>query len=126
MKLGPLRTVLLSVIVSLALLALPTMTLASDDNPPWYPSLMAFEHYDTERTHLFEQATFNGSFDGSNSVDLRTTPESYPTPYNIVYLGADAMFVYGGGYGDKGGTGAFVARLDPATLKTIWKEQLIN
>ena len=25
----------------------------SDQNPPWFPSLMAFEHYDSERTHLF-------------------------------------------------------------------------
>jgi hypothetical protein len=27
-------------------------------NPPWFPSLMAFEHYDSARTHLFEQAHF--------------------------------------------------------------------
>jgi hypothetical protein len=23
-------------------------------NPPWFPSLMAFEHYDSERTKLFK------------------------------------------------------------------------
>lgn len=99
---------------------------AGGSNPPWYPSLMAFEHYDIQRTHLFEQATFNGSFDGQNTVGMRTVAEPQVTPYNVVYLGPDSMFVYGGGYGDKGGTGAFVSSIDPATLKTIWKNQLIN
>jgi hypothetical protein len=99
---------------------------AEGDNPPWYPSLMAFEHYDTQRTHLFEQAAFNGSFDAQNTVGMRTVVDAQPTPYNVVYLGADSLFVYGGGYGDKGGTGAFVASIDPKTLKTIWKNQLIN
>ena len=103
-----------------------TLFAAGGANPPWYPSLMAFEHYDTQRTHLFEQATFNGSFDGQNTVGMRTVAESQPTPYNVVYLGADSLFVYGGGYGDKGGTGAFVSSIDPISLKTIWKNQLIN
>jgi hypothetical protein len=31
-------------------------------NPPWFPSLMAFEHYDSGRTHLFTKAKFKGSF----------------------------------------------------------------
>ena len=45
-----------------------------DSNPPWYPSLMAFEHYDSARTHLFEQARFGGSFHGNNQVTVRTAP----------------------------------------------------
>jgi len=31
-------------------------------NPPWFPSLMAFEHYDSGRTKLLDEAQFNGSF----------------------------------------------------------------
>jgi hypothetical protein len=89
--------------------------------------LMAFEHYDSGRSHLFAQANFHGSFaQGGNVVSARVSPDDYLTPYNVVYLSADAMFVYGGGYGDKGGIGAFVARVDPKTLKTVWTNQLIN
>lgn len=122
------RTAVLAVLVLvLAFLAGGAIIFAAEiENPPWYPSLMSFEHYDSERTHLFEQAAFNGTFDGPNSVAMRNTIDTLPTPYNIVYLGPDSLFVYGGGYGDKGGTGAFVASLNPVTLETIWKNQLIN
>lgn len=95
-------------------------------NPPWFPSLMAFEHYDSGRTKLFEQARFTGSFAGDNAVDVRVSPGEYPTPYNVVYLSRDSLFVFGGAYGDKGGTGSFVARVDPQTLQTVWFNQLIN
>src|SRR5215467_4234013 len=96
-------------------------------NPPWFPSLMAFEHYDSVRTHLFEQARFGGSYGGNNQVAVRRAPAQYPTGYNIVYLCPDEIFVYGGGYGNVlNATGAFVAKVDPDTLKPIWFKQLIN
>src|SRR5690349_13614733 len=62
-------------------------------NPPWFPSLMAFEHYDSGRTKLFERAHFAGSFEGVNAVDVRISPDVYPTPYNVVYLSEDSLFV---------------------------------
>src|SRR6516162_3926186 len=96
-------------------------------NPPWYPSLMASEHYDSGRTHLFEQANFNGSFNRLNQVDVLQSPADQPylTPYNVVYRNADSMFIYGGGYGDKGGQGAYIAKVDPKTLQRVWFKQLI-
>ena len=58
-------------------------TLVEDrSNPPWFPSLMAFEHYDSGRTKLFEQAHFTGSFTRANAVDVRVSPDDYPTVYN--------------------------------------------
>jgi hypothetical protein len=88
---------------------------------------MAFEHYDSGRTHLFTEAKFKGSFKGDNDVQVRPSAAEYPTPYNIVYLSKDSLFVYGGGYGDvEGATGSFVAKVDPTTLQTIWFNQLIN
>jgi hypothetical protein len=51
-------------------------------NPPWFPSLMAFEHYDSGRTKLFEHAHFTGSFANDNAVDGRISLDEYPTPYN--------------------------------------------
>ena len=96
-------------------------------NPPWYPSLMAFEHYDSARTHVFERARFGGAFGSNNQVDVRTAPVTYPTGYNMVYLNPDEVFLYGGGYGNiPNATGAFVAKIDPKTLEQIWKKQLIN
>jgi hypothetical protein len=96
-------------------------------NPPWFPSLMAFEHYDSGRTHLFQEARFGGSFDGNNQVAIRSAPVTYPTPYNMAYLSPDDIFLYGGGYGNiPNATGAFVAKLAPDTLKPIWSNQLIN
>ena len=49
---------------------------------------MAFEHYDSGRTKLFEQAHFTGSFVRDNAVDVRISLDEYPTPYNVVYLSA--------------------------------------
>jgi hypothetical protein len=95
-------------------------------NPPWFPSLMAFEHYDSGRTKLFEQAHFTGSFANGNIIGTRISAGEYPTPYNVVYLNPDALFIFGGAYGDRGGTGSFVARVDPRTLQTVWFNQLIN
>src|SRR6516164_1631604 len=95
-------------------------------NPPWFPSLMAFEHYDSARTKLFAHAHFTGSFVHDNVVNVRVSPDAYPTPYNVVYLSRDSLFVFGGAYGDRGGTGSFVARVDPQTLQTVWFQQLIN
>ena len=110
-----------------ALSVIPAIAFAGQGrNPPWFPSLMAFEHYDSARTHLFSRANFNGSFVRGNVVNVRVSPGDYLTPYNVVYLSAGLMFVFGGGYGDKGGTGAFVARVDPSTLRTVWYNQLIN
>lgn len=96
-------------------------------NAPWFPSLMAFEHYDSGRSHLFPEAVFGGSYDGPNRVTTRSSPSVYPTPYNVVYLGPGEVFVYGGGYGDvPGGTGAFVAKVDPVTLEPVWHTALID
>jgi hypothetical protein len=88
---------------------------------------MASEAYDSGRTRLFDQAQFLGSFDRPNVVDVLTTPKKdvYLTPYNVVYQDADSMFVYGGGFGDQGGKGAFVAKLDATTLERIWFKHLV-
>src|SRR5262245_19842234 len=96
------------------------------NNPPWASSVIAFEHHDSGRTKLFPQANFNGTFQRENVIDVRTSSDNYLTPYNIVFQNAHSMFLYGGGYGDEGGTGAFVARVDPSTLGTVWSTQLAN
>ena len=65
------RTRLLSLVAALSVAAAAAFA-GQDSNPPWFPSLMAFEHYDSARTHLFDQARFGGSYDGNNQVAVRT------------------------------------------------------
>lgn len=118
------RVRMMSMVVALSAVAGAAF---AGDNPPWAPSLMAFEHYDSERTKLFEQAHFAGALAGANTVDVRVSPDTYPTPYNTVFLSRRSLFVFGGAYGgDPGATGSFVARIDPETLQTVWFNQLIN
>lgn len=96
-------------------------------NPPWFPSLEAFEHYDSGRSHVFSLATFGGSYLGNNTVDTLSSTTTYPSGYNMSYYNPDYAFIYGGGYGDVAGSiGAFVARINPTTLEPIWYNQLIN
>jgi len=98
-------------------------------NLPWYPSLEAFEHYNSGRSHVFPAAAFGGSFYGNNVVYSNSPAPGhlYPSGYNMSYLNATQAFIYGGGYGDESGSiGAFVARVNPVTLVPVWYNQLIN
>lgn len=96
-------------------------------NPPWYPSLAAFEHYDSGRSHVFPEAKFRGSLNGRNIVFIQSSEAIYPSGYNMAYLDPQNAFIYGGGYGDiPGSIGAFVAKVNPYTLEPIWYNQLIN
>lgn len=105
----------------------PANLLLIPPNLPWYPSLEAFEHYDSGRSHVFPEATFGGSYAGNNSVEVQTSPMVYPSGYNMAYLDQDNIFIYGGGYGDEpGSVGSFVAKVDPTTLGPSWYNQLIN
>ena len=100
----------------------------SSTNAPWYPSLQAFEHYNSARSHVFSRARFGGSFHGRNTVDLtRSRPGAYPSGYNMSYLNANAAFIQGGSYGDvKNSIGPFVAKVNPKTLRPMWYTQLVN
>jgi hypothetical protein len=97
-------------------------------NAPWYPSLEAFEHYNSGRDHVFPLASFGGSLHRPNTVGLvRSGKGAYPSGYNMSYLNASAAFIQGGSYGDvKGSIGPFVAKVDPKTLKPVWYTQLRN
>jgi hypothetical protein len=100
----------------------------SSANAPWYPSLEAFEHYNSGRDHVFPLARFGGSLHGPNTVHLvRSGKGAYPSGYNMSYLNANAAFIQGGSYGDvKGSIGPFVAKVDTKTLKPVWYTQLRN
>jgi hypothetical protein len=117
----------LSVIAAVCAVA-PTAFAGEGSNPPWFPSLQAFEHYDSGRSHVFSEAQFRGSFDGPHTVaEVRSAEDAYPSGYNMSYLNANAAFIQGGSYGDvEGSIGPFVAKVDPQTLEQVWYKQLRN
>jgi hypothetical protein len=99
----------------------------SHPNPPWFPTIAAFEVYDSARTHLYGCAHFLGSMTGTNRVLAYSSPDVYQTPYNIVTEGPNRLFIYGGGYGDNASaSGSFVASVEPGTLDQRWRRVLIN
>ena len=104
------------------------MTNTNNTNAPWYPSLEAFEHYNSGRTHVFPEATFGGSMNGSNTVNtFESQALAYPSGYNMSYLNSNLAYIYGGGYGDVSGSiGAYVAQINPVTLESVWFNQLID
>src|SRR5271155_731247 len=112
--------------MALAIIGLLSFVTASfahgnETNHPWYPSLAAFEHYDSGRSHVFPKAKFGGAFRGNNQVDILSSSAVYPSGYNMAYLDSQNAFIYGGGYGDEPGSiGAFVAKVSPHTLEPIW------
>ena len=72
-----------------------------DNNAPWYPSLQAFEHYNSGRSHVFTQAQFLGSLEGRNKVAVVSSADgAYPSGYNMSYLNENEAFIQGGSYGD--------------------------
>lgn len=97
-------------------------------NAPWYPSLQAFEHYNSGRSHVFSGARFGGSFKKSNNVKTVSSADgAYPSGYNTSYLNSSSMFIQGGSYGNyPNSIGPFVAKVNPKTLQPIWKTQLVN
>ena len=98
-------------------------------NQPWSPdSLAPFEVHDSDRTHLYGFAHFLGSTSSSsNTVFAYSSQQSYPTPYNMVDDGSNALFLDGGGYGDDpAASGSFVARVAPNTFDQVWRTVLIN
>ena len=88
---------------------------------------MAFEHYNSGRSHVFDRAFFGGNFSATNNIVTSLTGSNYPTIYNVAYLDANSMFVYGGAYGNiPGNIGPYVAKVNPATLKPVWYTQLLT
>ena len=117
----------LSIIAVLSVVAVPAF--AADQNPPWFPSLMAFELLGLQLGAYppIRAGSLRRILTGRNKVDARLARAIYPSGYNMVYLNPDEVFLYGGGYGNiPNSTGAFVAKVDPDTLRQIWSRQLIN
>ena len=101
---------------------------AAEQNAPWYPTMLSYEHHDGNRTHLYECATFTGSFTDPNRVYAYRSPERYYTPSMMATRGVNEMYVYGGALANAvpPPTATFVAKVEPGSLKELWRTYLIN
>src|SRR5262245_44045907 len=99
-----------------------------DSNSPWYPSLQAFEHYNSGRSHVFPQAEFRGSYNGRNTVlEQHSRPFLFPSVYSNSYLDENNIFIQGGRYGQlTNSIVPFVAKINPYTLDYDWFTLLRN
>ncbi|HEX2081045.1 MAG TPA: hypothetical protein VHG08_25310 [Longimicrobium sp.] len=90
----------------------------------YYRSLNPFEHFDSARTALFPHTRTLQQIAGAEKVELevRVAPREYPSLYNVATREPDELFAYGGYVSQ--GAGAYVARLDPATLEEVWRRHI--
>jgi hypothetical protein len=100
----------------------------NENNQPWYATITAFEHHDSNRSHVFACAEFLGTnSEGNNQVYAYTSPVNFPGAYNLVTGTSNALYVYGGGYGDApNASGSYIARVETGSLKEMWRHVLIN
>ena len=123
------------VLASVAFGAPPNSTNSSpgnippSSNSPWYPSLQAFEHYDSGRSHVFSHGEVRRLLQRAEHAWTSSSSDdgAYPSGYNMSYLDHKNAFIQGGSYGDvQNSIGPFVAKFDPKTLKPVWFTQLRN
>lgn len=90
-----------------------------------YPTITAFEHHDSERTHRFDDTPALPT--GPLRVDGRTAPQCYPGPYNMVTRDPGELFVLFGVYAEIDAcTGAEVARIRADTLEEVWRVRIVD
>jgi hypothetical protein len=95
----------------------------------YYPSINGAEIADAQRSGLFPQATFTGSFDGPNQVYAWRSEDAFD---GVTYLNnrkPGELFLVGGD--TPAGklpipAGPFVAKVDATTGKQIWRTYLDN
>lgn len=97
--------------------------------PGYYPSLNGAEIADAQRSGLFTQATFTGSFDGPNQVYAWRSEDAFAGVTYINNRKPGELFLVGGD--TPAGklpipAGPFVAKADATTGKQIWRTYLDN
>ncbi len=101
---------------------------AEENNPPWYPTVNPAELADSNRTHVYECASFLGSFTGPNQVYAYASPDQYYSPIFAVTRGTNELYVLGGSWGNLSPkpSGPFVAKVNVGDLTQLWRTDLAN
>jgi hypothetical protein len=97
-------------------------------NPPWYSTLLSYEHHDSTRSKMYPCAQFTGSMTDPNNVYAYKSPDNFYAPSMMVTRGVNEMYVYGGSLGNANPlpSGPYVARVEPGSLKELWRTNLLN
>jgi len=98
-------------------------------SPGYFPSINGAEIADAQRSGLFPQATFTGSFDGPNQVYAWRSEDAFDGVTYINNRKPGELFLVGGD--TPAGklpipAGPFVAKVDATTGKQIWRTYLDN
>ncbi len=101
---------------------------AAEENLPWYSTLLGGEAHDSARTKMYPCAQFTGSFTGTNTVYAYESPDNYYAQSMMVTRGKNEMYLYGGSMGNANPlpSGPYVARVEPGSLKELWRTNLLN
>jgi hypothetical protein len=100
---------------------------ANRPNPPWFHTLVPGFNYGSARTSLFPCARFPGSMTGQNQVKaLMTSSAPYTTPFNASMRRPGEMYLYNGSTGDANPPAllTYISKVDPRTLKQVWRTNL--
>jgi hypothetical protein len=98
-------------------------------SPGYYPSLNGAEVGDAQRSALYPQAAFGGSFTGPNVVFAYRSPPIYQGTTFLNNRKPGELFLLGGDSPKLSGLvapGPFVAKVDPVTGEQIWRTYLDN
>lgn len=98
-------------------------------SPGYFPSLNGAEVGDAQRSALYPQAVFGGSFTAENEVFAHHSPRIYQgttflnnrRPGELFLLGGDSPAISG-----PVAPGPYVARVDPVTGNEVWRTYLDN
>lgn len=98
-------------------------------SPGYYPSLNGAEVGDAQRSAIYPQAAFGGSFTGPNVVFACRSPAIYQgttflnnrRPGELFLLGGDSPAISG-----PVAPGPYIAKVDPTTGEQIWRTYLDN
>lgn len=97
-------------------------------NPPWYSTLLGYEHHDSTRSKMYPCAQFTGSLTDPNNIYAYKSPDNFYAPSMMVTRGINEMYLYGGSLGNANPlpSGPYVARVEPGSLKELWRTNLLN
>jgi hypothetical protein len=84
----------------------------------YYETIAPFEHFTSARTQVFPHTC-----PVHGEVRARMAPADYTTPYIAVTRNRDQLYVYGYG-ADAARQGAYVADVDPNTLRERWRTRI--
>ncbi|BCW71527.1 hypothetical protein NicSoilB8_25710 [Arthrobacter sp. NicSoilB8] len=90
--------------------------------------MLGYEHHDSARSKMYPCAQFTGSLTDPNNVYAYKSPDNFYAPSMMATRGVNEMYVYGGSLGNANPlpSGPYVARVEPGSLKELWRTNLLN